>query len=94
MGTLPLTGFELQYQRDDDDTDNDWTDATTVTISLPETESYDHENVEGGMDITWEYRVRAVNGHGAGPWTDVMRRRCRGTRPQPASPDRNGGQQH
>lgn len=68
-GTLPITGYEVQYQRDDDDSDSDWTDATTVTISSPNTLRFVHENVEGGAAVNWEYRVRAVNGNGGGAWT-------------------------
>ena len=66
---MPITGYEVQYQRDDDNTDSDFSDATSVTISTPNTTEFEHENVEGGTGVMWEYRVRAVNGNGAGDWT-------------------------
>ena len=64
---MPITGYEVQYQRDDDeDDDDDWTDATVVHFNTPTTTEHKHEDVEGGS--FYEYRVRAVNGNGPGQW--------------------------
>ena len=69
-GTLPITGFEVQYQRDDDNTDSDWSDATLVQINTPTKTNFVQKNVPGGATVVWEYRVRAVNGNGPGAWTE------------------------
>ena len=68
-GTLPITGYVVQYQRDDDDDDGDWSDATLVQFNTPTATNFVHEDVPGGAGVTWEYRVRAVNGHGPGTWS-------------------------
>ena len=68
-GTLPITGYIVQYQRDDDNSDADWSDATTVTYNTPTQRTHEHKNVPGGSGVMWEYRVRAVNGHGPGTWS-------------------------
>jgi hypothetical protein len=73
-GTTPITGYELQFVRDKDsvdDNDVDYTDATTVLFDSPSARSYDHKNVEGGVDVAWVYRLRAVNGSGGGEWADM-----------------------
>ncbi len=69
QGATPLTGFVVQFQRDDDnDATDGWADATTVTIDSPTTLFYEHKNVEGGTDVMWEYQVQAVNSSGGGAW--------------------------
>ena len=68
-GTLPITGYIVQYQRDDDNTDADWSDAMTVTYNTPTQRTHLHMGVPGGDGVMWEYRVRAVNGHGPGTWS-------------------------
>ena len=80
-GTLPITGYVVQYQRDDDDSDSDFSDAFVATILTPVEVRFRHMNVEGGdtvdgdgtTNFTWEYRVQAVNGHGGGMWTTPSR---------------------
>ena len=67
-GTSPLTGYIVEYVRDDDN-DTDFSEATSETISTPTTLEFVHKNVEGGVGISWAYRVRAVNGSGAGDWS-------------------------
>ena len=69
QGTSPITGYNIQYQRDDDNTDSDWSDATLVEYNTPTKTEFVHKNVPGGADVMWEYRVQAVNGSGAGKWT-------------------------
>ena len=80
-GTLPITGYVVQYQRDDADDDSDFSDGNVATIPSPVTTIFKHENVEGGatgptetrVNFTWEYRVQAVNGNGGGAWSEVTR---------------------
>ena len=75
-GSLPVTGYVVQYQQDDDNTAENWDNATTVQITTPTQTSFEHENVQGGssqiggqaVNFTWEYRVQAVNGNGGGVW--------------------------
>ena len=71
-GTLPITGYEVQYQRDDDGDVDEWNDATVVEFNTPTTTSHEHKNIEGGS--VYEYRVRAVNGHGPGQWQTAAHR--------------------
>ena len=66
-GSLPITYYEVQYQRDDDDDDDDWSDATIGRPNPPTNPEFEHANPDGGS--MYEYRVRAVNGHGAGAWS-------------------------
>ena len=68
-GTLPITHYEVQYQRDDDDDDDDWSDAKTGRPTPPTNAQFIHMNAEGAS--MYEYRVRAVNGNGAGEWSSV-----------------------
>ena len=68
-GTLPITGYIVQYQRDNDNSDADWSDAETATYNTPTQRQHVHMNVPGGTGVMWEYRVRAVNGHGPGTWS-------------------------
>ena len=85
-GSLPITGYEVQYQLDDDDTDDgvseSWSGALTEVITTPTTTNFIHKNVEGGtvedddggdVIIMWAYRVRAVNGNGPGEYSTVSR---------------------
>ena len=77
QGTLPITGFIVEYARNDgvDDVANaDFSDATSVTITSPATLQWVHEDAEGGNadpDVVWVYRVRAVNSNGEGEWSAV-----------------------
>ena len=80
QGALPISSFDIQIQRVDDndvEADNDadiadWSDAVTVQPTPPTMNAYTHENAAG--DATYHYRVRAVNGRGPGDWstTTVM----------------------
>ena len=72
QGDLPISSYELQYQittdTDDDTTDaDDWSDAVSVQPTPPTANSYPHANAAGAE--TYRYRVRAVNGKGAGDWS-------------------------
>ena len=69
-GDSPITGYEIQYQRDDDNSDEDWSDALEKILDSPLVTQFIHEDVAGGTGIVWEYRVRAVNSIGAGEYTD------------------------
>ena len=69
-GPLPVTSYDVQYQRTDDDRVDDWSDATTDNPHPPTNNSYVHRGLEGGS--TYQYRVRAVNGNGAGGWTTIV----------------------
>ena len=66
----PLPATEVQYQRDDDNDDSDWSDSTLVNFNTPTATEFVHENVPGGDGVVWEYRVQAVNGKGQGTWTN------------------------
>ena len=68
QGTSPITSYEVQYQRDDDDDDDDWTDASIGTPNPPTALAWTHMQAPGNSVI--EYRVRAINGSGAGAWSD------------------------
>ena len=94
LGTTPITGYMVQYVRDDDNAATPveiqtlFSAATTVPISTPTTETWDHDNPEGGIEdgtnFAWSYRVAAVNSSGAGDWSDKLRV---GTPPRaPAAP--------
>ena len=69
-GASPILGYEVQYQRVDDNTpansvDNDeW--ATSMRTTATAT-SWVHMQAPGLS--SWVYRVRAVNGSGAGAWS-------------------------
>ena len=68
----PISSYDIQIQRVDDNDDNaadilDWSDATTVQAP-PTVEMYTHRNAAG--EATYNYRIRAVSGKGAGNWTD------------------------
>ena len=73
-GTRPITHYEIEYQRvDDNDVEAnndadiaDWSDATSVRPTPPTMTEYTHTNAAGGA--TYHYRVRAVNGNGPGTW--------------------------
>jgi len=67
QGTSPIQHYEVQYQRDDDDDDTDWSDATTA-METPAVPPWTHMNAAGGG--MFEYRVRAVNHSGAGAWSE------------------------
>ena len=68
-GTSPITHYEVQYQQDTTaQADNDWSDATTA-MDMPAVTTWVHKDAEGAK--MFEYRVRAVNSSGAGPWSDV-----------------------
>ena len=70
QGDTPVTGYIVEYQKGDATTD--FSDATSVTISSPNTLEWDHENAEGGDPaVSWAYRVRAVNGQGEGDWSET-----------------------
>ena len=73
---LPISRYEIEIQRvddNDDDDDNaadikDWSDATSVQPTPPTMAAYTHMNAAGGA--IYHYRIRAVNGKGAGNWTE------------------------
>ena len=80
-GEFPITSYQVQYQRIDDSYDGadeaaaaaaatadgvDWSDAISGQPTPPTNSEFDHLNAPGGS--TFRYRVRAVNGNGAGPW--------------------------
>ncbi len=77
QGTSPITSYEVQYQRTDDFADGgfadaaadiaDLGDAAIGTPSPPTALTWTHIQAPG--DTTWVYRVRAVNGSGAGGWS-------------------------
>ena len=67
QGISPITRYDVQYQRDDANDDNDWSDATTVVPVPPTNTSFVHQNVAGGS--RYEYRVRAVNAAGESDFT-------------------------
>ena len=72
QGTSPITKYEVQYQRTDDTDDDaadlaDWTDAAIGTPSPPTALTWTHMQAPG--DSMFVYRVRAVNGSGAGGWS-------------------------
>ena len=69
QGGSPITEYEVQYQRDDDD-DGDWSGASLGTPNPPAALGWTHMQAPGGSTI--EYRVRAVNGSGAGEWSDEL----------------------
>ncbi len=71
QGTSPITKYEVQYQRDDDDDDDNWDDASLGTPNPPAALTWTHMQAPGGSTI--EYRVRAVNGSGAGEWSEELR---------------------
>jgi len=70
-GASPILGYEVAYQRVDDNTpadsvdDDEW--ATSMRTSATAT-SWVHMSAPGATN--WIYRVRAVNGSGAGAWSD------------------------
>ena len=74
QGDFPITSYELQYQRVDDNDveanneadEMDWSDAVSVTPTPPSSRSYTHENIPGSA--IFHYRVRAVNARGNGTW--------------------------
>ena len=78
-GTTPITSYEVQYQRTDDDdgtadgaadtadADN-WDDAMTGVPTPPTSTSFTHMMAPGLS--AFSYRVRAVNGSGPGAWSD------------------------
>ena len=78
QGTTPITSYEVQYQRTDDggdtpgtaDTDDagNWDDAMAGAPTPPTATSFTHMKAPGLS--TFSYRVRAVNGSGAGAWSD------------------------
>ena len=71
-GALPISSYDLQIQRVDDNDDDDgnaadiadWSDATTVQPTPPTSATYTHMNAAGGA--VYHYRVRAVSGKGPG----------------------------
>ena len=78
QGASPITGYEVQYQRTDDFADDgladatadaaDWSDAAIGTPTPPTALTWTHMQAPGAS--TFVYRVRAVNGSGAGGWSD------------------------
>ncbi len=70
-GASPILGYEVGYQRVDDNTPANSVDAdewaTSMRTSATAT-SWVHMAAPGDSD--WVYRVRAVNGSGAGAWSD------------------------
>ena len=70
-GASPILGYEVAYQRVDDNTpadsvdDDEW--ATSMRTSATAV-NWVHMSAPGGT--SWVYRVRAVNGSGAGAWSD------------------------
>ena len=100
-GALPITGYLVQYVRDDDPATTGeaaintlFSGATTVTISTPTTTEWDHEDAEGGAGVAWAYRVAAVNGNGNGDWSAHVRTPVRCSGPVRASLDRDSHQRH
>ncbi len=80
QGSTPITSYEVQYQRTDDDTGatqgtelpadlDDWSDAAVGTPTPPTALTWTHMQAPGFSRFA--YRVRAVNGSGAGAWSDV-----------------------
>ena len=80
QGTTPITSYDVQYQRTDDaegatagaaDTDDaaDWDDAMTGVPSPPAVRTFTHMKAPGLS--AFSYRVRAVNGSGAGAWSEA-----------------------
>ena len=79
QGTTPITSYEIQYQRTDDFADEDladatadaadWDDAMTGAPTPPAALTWTHMKAPG--DSTFSYRVRAVNGSGAGAWSEA-----------------------
>ena len=78
-GTSPITSYEVEYQRTDDggnvpgteDTADaaDWSDAVVGGTPTPPTAlTWTHMQAPGLS--TFRYRVRAVNGSGAGAWAE------------------------
>ena len=72
QGASPITSYEVQYQRTDDTDDDtadaaDWSDAAVGTPTPPTALTWTHMMAPGGS--TFVYRVRAVNGSGAGGWS-------------------------
>ena len=73
-GEFPISSYEVQYQRIDDNDDDDgnvkdaadWSDAISGEPTPPTKSLFEHKNAPG--DSTFHYRVRAVNGSGPGPW--------------------------
>ena len=88
QGDFPISSYELQYQRvDDNDVEADQTTPTSLTgvtqslISRRRRQWHHvrlHENIPGGA--TFHYRVRAVNGRGAGDWFPTAERKLALTR--------------
>ena len=78
QGTSPITSYEVQYQRTDDFADGgfadadadiaDLSDAATGTPTPPTAVTWTHMQAPG--DSAFVYRARAVNGSGAGGWSD------------------------
>ena len=74
QGDFPITSYELQYQRVDDNdvvADNqadidDWSDAISVTPTPATSLMFTHKNIPG--DAIFHYRVRAVSARGEGAW--------------------------
>ena len=80
QGTTPITSYEVQYQRTDDDDGtadgaadtadaDDWDDAMTGVPSPPAVRTFTQMKAPGLS--AFSYRVRAVNGSGAGAWSAI-----------------------
>jgi len=79
QGSTPITSYEVQYQRTDDGGDtpgtadttdaDDWSDAAMATPTPPTALTWTHMQAPGLS--AYSYRVRAVNGSGAGAWSNV-----------------------
>ena len=80
QGSTPITSYEVQYQRTDDGGDTpgtvdaadlaDWSDDAVIggTPTPPTALTWTHMQAPGLS--TFVYRVRAVNGSGAGAWSE------------------------
>ena len=72
QGTTPITSYEIQYVRTDDGDGAaggtpDWDDAMTGAPTPPAALTWTHMKAPGLS--AFSYRVRAVNGSGAGAWS-------------------------